>query len=99
MAAISEALSLLGFSMVFGKRRFRSLESFRSLFEIGVGPFLVLLGPSWGFLVALFGVSWALRGLLLSSVWGRVWCLLVRWWRLGCVLGVLSSIFRVVEAQ
>ena len=31
------------FLYVFGKRRFRSLESFRSLLELGFGPILILL--------------------------------------------------------
>ena len=39
--------------MLFGKRRFRSLVSFRSLLELGFGAFLVLLWPFWGPLAAL----------------------------------------------
>ena len=49
--------------MLFGKRRFRSLVSFRSLLELGFGAFLVLLWPFWGPL-DLFGVLRALRGAL-----------------------------------
>ena len=73
LAAISEAKNLqkplknLGFLKVFGKRRFRSLESFRALLELVFGPFLGLLWPLWGPLVALFGVLRALRGLCLGS--------------------------------
>ena len=105
LAAISEAKNLQkplknqGFLKVFGKRRFRSLESFRSLLELGFGRFLGLLWPLWGPFVALFGVLWALRRLLLGSAWGRFRCLLVQGWRLGCVSCVMSSIFRVMEAK
>ena len=105
MAAISEAKNLQkplknqGFLKVFGKGRFRSLESFRSRLELGVGPILALLRPLWGSLVARFGVFWGFRGPFLGSVWGNVWYILVRWWRSGCVSCVLSSIFRVIEAK
>ena len=85
--------------MWFGKRRFRSLESFRSLLELDFGPFWVLLWPLWGPLVALFGVFWALRGPLLDSVWGIFLVYLVRWWGLERVSCVLSSIVRVLEAE
>ena len=57
------------FLYVFGKRRFRSLESFRSLLELGYGQFYYSCGPLGallGLFLACFGPSggpcWTLLG-------------------------------------
>ena len=84
--------------MVFGKRRFRSLVSFRSLLELGFGAFLVLLWPFWGLIVALLHAMVRSKTLVFNRVAG-CWCFGVGWWRLGCVSCVWSSIFRVLEAK
>ena len=53
LAAISDAKKPLntnknnGFCVLFGKRRFRPLESFKSLLEFGFGPVWVLVGKSF----------------------------------------------------
>ena len=75
--------------MVFGKRRFRSLVSFRSLLELGFGAFLVLLWPFWGPLAALLHMvrskTLVVRCVLqVFGVWGCVgggWGVCLAWCR------------------
>ena len=85
--------------MVFGKRRFRSLVSFRSLLELVFGAFLVLLWPFWRASCGSFTCHGSLKNLGCSMFFTSFWCFGVPWWRLECVSCVVSSIFRVLEAK